>query len=161
MLEKEKTQTQNVKVEEPEMECNQCIVKDETDTQSQNEPEQKKPKISLTDSILSDDDDIEVTGSYTRSHREIATGELRLYRETPKAKNPLQFWHTHKYRLPHLACLASKYLVAQATSVAAERVFSTSGDILSAERACMDADALDCMIFLKKNSNKSSVFYSE
>ena len=68
----------------------------------------------------------------------------------PKHKDALAFWNHHKYTLPRLAKLAATYLVVQATSVAAERVFSTSGDILSAERSCL---SLDAMIFLKKNAS--------
>ena len=56
-------------------------------------------------------------------------------------------------KFPNLSVLATKYLVIQATSVASERVFSTSGDIESAERSCIDPDSLDAMVFLKKNSN--------
>ena len=54
---------------------------------------------------------------------------------------------------------SSSVLPEQSTSVASERVFSTSGDILSAERSCLDEDALDAMIFLKKNATGTSVFY--
>ena len=54
---------------------------------------------------------------------------------------------------------SSSVLPEQSTSVASERVFSTSGVILSAERSCLDEDALDAMIFLKKNATGTSVFY--
>ncbi len=37
------------------------------------------------------------------------------------------------------------------TSVPSERVFSTAGDILSAQRACLKAKHVDMIIFLKKN----------
>ena len=59
-------------------------------------------------------------------------------------------------KLPNLSKLSKNYLVEQATSVAAERVFSTSGDILLSERSCLEADSLDCMIFLKKNADIDS-----
>ena len=44
-----------------------------------------------------------------------------------------------------------KCLCLPATSVPSERVFSTAGDILSAQRASLDADKVDMLIFLKKN----------
>ena len=56
-------------------------------------------------------------------------------------------------KFPNLFVFATKYLVIKAISVASERVFSTSGDIVSAERSCIDPDSLDAMVFLKKNSN--------
>ena len=51
--------------------------------------------------------------------------------------------------------LATKYLIIQASLVVSERVFSTSGDILSAERCCIDDQSLDSMIFLKMIATSS------
>ena len=69
------------------------------------------------------------------------------------------FWSNHKHKLPYLYILSNKYLCIQATSVASERVFPTSGDILSAERSMLYANLVDMMIFLKKNAdNNNSVF---
>ena len=85
----------------------------------------------------------------------MAEEEIKHYREMPKHKSPLFFF---KVKLPNLSKLSKKYLVAQATSVAAERVFSTSVDILSSKRSCLEADSLDCMIFLKKNADIDSTF---
>ena len=99
-----------------------------------------------------------ITETYKRSARERADEEVKNYRETPKSTTPLKFWNSDKFKLPKLAKPAGKYLVAQATSVAAERVFSTSGDILSAERSCLNADSVDTMIFLKKNASDNSQF---
>ena len=119
----------------------------------------KKPRRNLMESLLyDDDDDVEITDFYRRTSKERAEEEVKKYREMPKHKDALAFWNHHKYTLPHLAKLAATYLVAQATSVAAERVFSTSGDILSAERSCLNMDSLDAMIFLKKNASKQSEF---
>ena len=102
------------------------------------------------DSILYDDedDDVEVVDLYKRTNRQRAEEEVNRYREMPKSKAPLEFRKKSVYTLPHLSQMAMKYLVAQAKSVAAERVFSTSGDILSSERSCLDIDFLYAMIFL-------------
>ena len=125
---------------------------------------EKKPRQSLMESLLydADDNDVEITDSYRRTRKERAEEEVNRYREMPKHKNAPVFWSYNKHTLPHLTKLASKYLVAQATSIAAERVFSTSGDIMSAERSCMNVDSLDAMIFLKnkKKKKKKTMFQS-
>lgn len=80
--------------------------------------------------------------------------ELADYRAEPAIKmceNPLHWWQEKKDKYTYLSKLAVKYLVAQATSVASERVFSTAGDIVNAQRACLGSDTVDKLIFLKKN----------
>ena len=49
-----------------------------------------------------------------------------------------------------------KYLCIQSASVPSERVFST-GDIVTDERAKIDSEIVDSMIFLKKNVNLLSI----
>lgn len=121
--------------------------------EEQPSPSPEKKVKSLMESLLSDDDDdITVTSVYKRSHKEMANDELKVYRDMPKHSDALLFYKSFRYRLPHLSQLAAKYLIVQATSVASERVFSTSGDILSAERSCIEENSLDAMIFLKKNA---------
>ena len=53
--------------------------------------------------------------------------------------------------LPVWAHIAKKYLVTQATSVASERVFSTAGDIVCAQRSFLKSENVDMLLFLKKN----------
>ena len=48
--------------------------------------------------------------------------------------DPLIWWKTNAGSFKCLAILARKYLCVAATSVASERVFSTSGNIVSAKR---------------------------
>jgi hypothetical protein len=43
------------------------------------------------------------------------------------------------------------YLCIPATSVASERIFSTAGDLVTAQRSCLSGDQVDRLIFLKKN----------
>ena len=50
-----------------------------------------------------------------------------------------------------LSKFAKKYLCVPATSVASERVFSSAGDIVSAQRSCLHSDHVDKLLFLKKN----------
>ena len=139
-----------VKVEDEDV----CVKMEEA------EEVEEKPSTSLLDSLLYDDDsdDVLITEAYTRSKKEMAEEEIKHYREMPKHKSPLLFFKENQVKLPNLSKLSKKYLVAQATSVTAERVFSTSGDILSSERSCLEADSLDCMIFLKKTADINSTF---
>ena len=51
---------------------------------------------------------------------------------------------------PALAEYAKKVLGVPATSVASERVFSTSGDIVTAQRSSLSTDQVDMLVFLKK-----------
>ncbi|CAH1244377.1 ZBED1 [Branchiostoma lanceolatum] len=79
--------------------------------------------------------------------------EILKYRETPKMKSSedtVLFWENNSKDLPLLAAFARQYLTAQASSVASERIFSTAGDIVKAERACIDPDHVNHLIFLKK-----------
>ncbi|KAK0155232.1 Zinc finger BED domain-containing protein 1 [Merluccius polli] len=91
-----------------------------------------------------------------RSSREKASEELMRYRERsplPLTDNPLQWWKAQE-NLPLLSSLAKKYLCIPATSVASERVFSTAGDIVSAQRSVLRHDHGDQLILLKKNLDK-------
>ena len=47
--------------------------------------------------------------------------------------------------------VAKYYLCIHATSVPSERVFSTAGDIATAQRAALSGENVDILIFLKKN----------
>jgi len=47
--------------------------------------------------------------------------------------------------------MAKKYLCIPATSVPAERVFSTAGDVVTAQRSQLKSEHVDRLIFLKKN----------
>ena len=67
--------------------------------------------------------------------------------------DPLKWWRKNEVVYPHLAKLAKRYLSVQATSVASERVFSTAGDLVSAERSCLSPENVNKLIFLKKNLN--------
>ncbi|KAK5922881.1 hypothetical protein CgunFtcFv8_020109 [Champsocephalus gunnari] len=63
----------------------------------------------------------------------------------------LLFWQTNRFRFPMLCLLATKYLCVQGSSVPSERVFSSAGDILCSERARLDPERADMLIFLKTN----------
>ena len=91
----------------------------------------------------------DMEAAYTRKASRILEGQYSHFQSSGKISFKISC---------HQAKLASRYLVAQSTSVVSERVFSTSEDILSAERSCLDLDVVDSMIFLKKNASEQSEF---
>lgn len=101
------------------------------------------------------DEDITITGQDPPlSARENSKRELQQYREKKQAtmkENPLLWWKANELFFPRLFKLAVKYCCVQATSVASERVFSTTGDIVTATRACLKAENVNSLVFLKKN----------
>lgn len=60
-------------------------------------------------------------------------------------------------KCPLLAVLAKKILCIPATSVASERFFSTAGDIVTSQRACLKPSHVDKLIFLKKKSTVTQI----
>uniref|UniRef100_A0A9J8BL29 BED-type domain-containing protein n=1 Tax=Cyprinus carpio carpio TaxID=630221 RepID=A0A9J8BL29_CYPCA len=68
---------------------------------------------------------------------------------------PLKWWRDNAGRYPILYSLAKTYLCIPATSVPSERVFSTAGDIVNAQRSLLLPCNVDLLIFLKKNLNIS------
>jgi hypothetical protein len=69
----------------------------------------------------------------------------------PVSTNPLAWWREQSTSFPILARLAKKFLSIPSTSVPSERVFSTAGDIVTAQRSALKSVHVDRLIFLKKN----------
>ena len=117
--------------------------------------EQKPAGLSLLDSLLGEDTDCVVThADPAPSNFERATIEITAYKsETQLARigNPLQWWKDNAFRYPLLSPVAQVLLSVPATSVPSERVFSTAGDICTAQRASLGPDQVDMLVFLKKN----------
>lgn len=83
--------------------------------------------------------------------------ELARYRCEPRlayASNVLQWWKKRQGVYPVLAQVARKYLCMSATSVATERVFSTSGRVLTKYRLCLSGEHSEQLVFLAKNRDK-------
>lgn len=79
--------------------------------------------------------------------------EVRKYLEAPSlpvTDNPLEWWSSNDLVYPRLVKLA-KRLCIPGTSVAAEIVFSTAGDIVSAQRSMLTPQHVDQLVFLHKN----------
>ena len=94
------------------------------------------------------------SSSHKLRAEDIAAGEIDQYIHSPCAEvdsNPLEWWKTHYVDYSHLACLAKKYLCIPATSVASERLFSTSGNIVTDKRCCLKPERVNMLTFLAKN----------
>ena len=89
-----------------------------------------------------------------KSMFQIVESELANYKveETmPLNSNPLLWWKAKELKYPILSKLAKGYLCVPATPVASERVFSSAGDLVSAQRSCLHSEHVDELIFLTKN----------
>ncbi len=94
------------------------------------------------------------SSSSSKSLSEVVDEEVQHYRAVQSLSvdsNPLVWWKDNQNQFPHLAKLAKSYLGIPATSIPSERVFSTAGDIATAQRASLSPDNVDMMGFLKKN----------
>ena len=80
--------------------------------------------------------------------------EIDMYKTqptTPLSSDPLVWWRGNAAKFPHIATVARVYLGIPATSVPSERVFSTAGDVVTAQRSRLSGEHVDQLIFLKKN----------
>lgn len=64
---------------------------------------------------------------------------------------PLQWWRLHKDSFPALSCVARKYLCIPATSCPSERLFSTSGNVVTCTRTSLKPEKVDQLVFLAEN----------
>ena len=79
--------------------------------------------------------------------------EITLYRSEAQLDidgNPLIWWKAKVFSYPNLSKLAKCYLAIPATSVASEHIFSSAGDVVTAQRAVLDSENVNKLIFIKK-----------
>ena len=62
--------------------------------------------------------------------------------------NILMWWKLHAMRFPYLSRLARRYLDMPATSASVERLFSVSGQVVTAKRARLDPSTVTLLVFL-------------
>ncbi|KAL1279098.1 hypothetical protein QQF64_025771, partial [Cirrhinus molitorella] len=80
--------------------------------------------------------------------------EMKRYQEAPAlplTEDPLEWWKSQAHGYHLLSKLAQRYLCVPGTSVSTERMFSTAGDIISAQRSLLTSKHVDQLLFLKKN----------
>ena len=81
--------------------------------------------------------------------------EISLYRAEQAAdldSDPLKWWKNRKLSYPLLIKLIQKWYSMVATSVPAERLFSTAGNIIHEKRSSLLPDNADKLIFLHENT---------
>ncbi|KAK0137905.1 Zinc finger BED domain-containing protein 1 [Merluccius polli] len=138
------------------------------DTQSQRQDEEEEeydeghtvpvnhPKTALEELFGEEEQDMQqVAPQETQNIGERVDFEIRMYRGLPAihiSSDPVLWWWQKRDTLPLLYDVAQKYLCAQASSTPSERVFSTAGDTISAERSRILPEKADMLIFLHKNS---------
>ncbi|KAK6485750.1 zinc finger BED domain-containing protein 1-like [Huso huso] len=80
--------------------------------------------------------------------------ELNSYLLAPSIDSEadqLAWWKVHQISFPLLSKLARKYLCIPATSSPSERVFSTSGNVVTCHRSCLKPAMVNMLVFLAKN----------
>ena len=96
--------------------------------------------------------DVVHCSNQNHSPTEKAQAEARRYvDEEPVDEDPLLWWSKNSSRYPNLAVVAKKYLAIPATSVPAERAFSTAGNIVNQKRACLLPENVNLLVFLAEN----------
>ena len=99
-----------------------------------------------------DQDDQEQMPLLSIEQRIIA--ELNCFEKAPllgTEEDPLLWWKLQSPNYPILSTFAKKYLAVCATSAASERLFSTSGKIVSPLRASLKPEKVEMLVFLAKN----------
>ncbi|CAI5682133.1 unnamed protein product [Oreochromis niloticus] len=120
-------------------------------------PAKMRKSCGLTDLLGQTYGDV---GAPPKSLSATAEEEVKRYQEvTPLAltEDPLSWWKSHEEVYPFLATLAKRYLCIPGTSVSAERVFSTAGDIVTAKRSTLTSEHVDQLLFLCKNADIASL----
>ena len=86
--------------------------------------------------------------------RQQATKEVDDYLSASRLdfeEDPLLWWKGQPLNYPILGRVAQKYLCICATSSPSERLFSTTGNVVSSFRSTLKPDKVDMLVFLSKN----------
>ncbi|XP_063068811.1 E3 SUMO-protein ligase ZBED1-like [Engraulis encrasicolus] len=89
-----------------------------------------------------------------RLNEDLVEAEMVAYRSEPPPpsdSNPLSWWKDRGQKYPKLGLLARGYLAICGTSVRAERVFSTAGNIVSKKRSSLEPEHVNQLVFLANN----------
>ena len=69
----------------------------------------------------------------------------------PKGTDILAFWKVNELNYPILSAMAKDYLTVQASSVPAERAFSSGTDLVTPDRCSLGGKTIEMTQFLKFN----------
>ena len=81
-----------------------------------------------------------------------AFNERSAYFDSPLVQpgtDVFKYWKNNEYQFPILAKMARDYLIIQASSVPAERAFSSGTDLVTANRCSMTGKTIEITQFLK------------
>ena len=73
--------------------------------------------------------------------------------------DPLEWWKSAERRFPTIAKMARDYLAIQATSVASESTFSTSGQLITNRRSSLSDDRIEASM-LCRNWKRQNFSYN-
>ena len=94
----------------------------------------------------------EASSSRTSSTEAIVETDQYLKKNNvPRSVFVLDWWKGKDQQYRKLSILANNYLAIPATSVASERVFSKTGELVSAKRSRLKPKHVDMMLLLNKN----------
>lgn len=122
-----------------------------SETAHASEPPSKKRKLG---SWLKEVKNTRTDSTTPKTTEEKAKEEIEAYLQAPSAdpeSNPLLWWKVHATTYPFVAKVARKYLCICASSSPSERVFSTSGHIVSKRRCSLKPDKVSMLVFLARN----------
>jgi hypothetical protein len=71
----------------------------------------------------------------------------------------LAWWKTQEPVLPLLGEIARKYLCVTASSAAAERLFSASGNVVTKLRSSLSPENLELLVYIHENIRKVKMTY--
>ncbi|XP_078022888.1 E3 SUMO-protein ligase ZBED1-like [Epinephelus lanceolatus] len=126
------------------------------DRDSQGPPSAKRRVSSALDELLGNTfgDTRQAPAPPEKTAYDSAAEEVKEYNRAaplPLSESPLDWWKDHHREYPLLAKLAKRYLCVPGTSVSAEHVFSTAGDIVTAQRSSLTTEHVDQLLFLQSS----------
>ncbi|XP_059910907.1 uncharacterized protein LOC132459985 [Gadus macrocephalus] len=139
---------QQVRVEEHE------VTEGTQPTEEQNQsspPAKRRAPSSLLENLLGNTFSraTQPISAYAQAEEEV--NKFRGAPPVPLSEDPLSWWRKNEIMYPLLSKLGKRYFCIPATSVSAERVFSTAGDIVTAQRSTLTPEHVDQLLFLHKN----------
>ncbi len=133
----------------------ECSVLNCNDSESPAPPPAKKRNLGtlFKDNEEKSDRNLETACSSISKEEELLM-QLQAYISIPRLdfeENPLEWWKIHSSNYPLLAAFAKRFLSVCATSSPSERLFSSSGNIVSPTRMKLSPDKVNMLTFLSKN----------
>ncbi len=133
----------------------ECNVLNCNDSESPAPPPAKKRNLGtlFKDNEEKSDRNLETACSSISKEEELLM-QLQAYISIPRLdfeENPLEWWKIHSSNYPLLAVFAKRFLSVCATSSPSERLFSSSGNIVSPTRMKLSPDKVNMLTFLSKN----------